>query len=152
MALDSVERRGLPVGEHQRLGVRVVAVGPELGDHTIARVGHALRAQLVGDVIGRHPQVFSGVVGPQVGAMAQHRSVLHQSAGLVQLLALGDVVAGEQDLARFADHPVRQRHRCRVRAVGQDAHHQKAEDHHQGDALDPALTHQGCMRCLIGTL
>ena len=96
MALDVVECRGLPVGQHQRLGVWVVAVGAELGDHPIPRVGHTLRTQLIGDVVGCHPQVFGGVIGPQVGAVAQHRPVLHQPAGLVQLLALGDVIAGEQ--------------------------------------------------------
>jgi len=96
MALDAVEFGGLPVGEYQRLGVGVVAVGPELGDHPISRVGHTLSPQLITNIVGCHPQVFGGVVGPQVGAVAQHRPVLHQPAGLVQLLAPGDVVAGEQ--------------------------------------------------------
>ena len=143
VALDVFERRGLPVGEHERLGRGVVPVGPELGDDPIALLGHALCPQLISNVVGGHPQVFRGVIGPQVGAVAEHRPVLHQPAGLIQLLTAGDVGAGEEGLAGFVDHPLRHRHRRRIGPVGQNAHHQKAEDHHQGDALKPAPADQG---------
>ena len=71
--------------------------------------------------------------------MTQHRPVLHQTAGLIELLAAGDVVLVNSTGAGLADHFVGHRHRRGVGAVGQDAHHQETENQHQGDGLDPAL-------------
>jgi hypothetical protein len=108
--LDVVERPCLPVGENESLGVRVIAVGAELQDHPVPRIVHTLRAPLVGNVVGGHAQVLRGVVGAQVGAVTQHRPVLHQAAGLVDLLAPDYVVLSEEHLTGFAEHLVGQGH------------------------------------------
>ncbi len=135
----AMEGGGLRLGEHQGVGGLVEAVGPELADHPVVHLRDAGLLELRGDVLGGPPQVVGGVVGSEVGAVAVHRSVLHQPAGLEQFLAAGDVLAGEQHRAGLVDHLLGHRHRGRVGAVGQDPHDEEPEDHHQGHTLHPGL-------------
>ena len=143
VAGDAVEGGGLLVGEGQGLGGGVVAVGSEVVDHSRVRVADALRPELLLDVIGRTAQIVGGVVGAQVGPVPDHGSVFVQAACLVQLLAAGDVGAGEQHPARGGDHLVGHRHGRCICAVRQDAHHEEAEDEHQGHGLYPPFTDHG---------
>lgn len=110
MLLEMVEGGRLLIGEHQRLGVGVVAVGAKLGHHPFLRVSSPLCPPLRGHIVGRHAQIFRGVVGTEVSAMPQHRPVLHQAARLIELLAAGDLGAAEQHLARLTNNVGRQRH------------------------------------------
>ena len=82
MLPDVLERLGLPVGEHDGLGVGVVAVATELGDDAVSRVGDALGPELAGHVVGGHAQVLGGEVRSEVGAVAEHRPVLLQPSRL----------------------------------------------------------------------
>jgi len=139
MTGEVLERGGLFGGEDQRPGCLVEPVGAHHLDQRGGRVVHPGRAQLVGDVFGGQPQVFGGVVGAQVAAMAQDRAVLLQTATQEDLLAVGDVFAGEQHSAVGGDDLLRLGHAVAVGAVGQDAHHQEPEDEDQRDCLHPAL-------------
>ena len=143
VAGDAVECGGLLVGEDQSLGGGVVAVGAEVPDDGGLRIAEALRLELFADVVGGAAQIVGGVVGAQIGPMPDHRSVFVQTPRLKELLAAGDVGAGEQHLARLGDHFVGHRHGRRIGAVDEDAHHEKAEDEHQGHALDPAFADHG---------
>ena len=69
----------------------------------------------------RAAQVVGRVVGPEVGAVAERRAVLHQPVVQEHLLALGDVAAGVHAPPARVDAPVGHRRLRHVRAVGQQA-------------------------------
>ncbi len=128
--------------EDQRLGRLVVAVGAQFGDHAIVDLRHTGGGEFVCHPVGRSAQIVGGVVGAEIPAVAVDRAVLHEPAGLEQLLTAGDVGPAEHRLTGLVDDPLRQRHRRRVGAVGQKAHHEEPEDQHQGDALHPPLAYR----------
>src|SRR5688572_27268004 len=57
MTLNILERSGLAVGDHQRPGRVVVAVGPKFLDYPGPRLGDPLGPELGRDVIGGHSEV-----------------------------------------------------------------------------------------------
>ncbi len=79
VTLDVLERGGLVIGENQGARGFVVAVGPELRDHRLLRFDNPFGPQLLGDVVGCHPQVVGVVVGTEVGTLSEDRAVLLKS-------------------------------------------------------------------------
>lgn len=71
--------------------------------------------------------------------MTHDRAVLLKPAPEEDLLAGGDLLLGEDDLAVGAHDLRRQRHRVRVGAIRKDSHDQEPEDQDEGDALHPSL-------------
>ena len=115
VALELRERRGLRSGVGEGVGLLVVAIGLEVGDRLLAGpVGPAL-AVLALDRFGGAVEVVGRVVGPEVGAVAEDRAVLHQPVVEEDLLAAADVLAGEERLALGVDHSLgdRRGRRCR---------------------------------------
>ena len=145
VALQLLEGADLLVGEDERAGVLVEAVGALHLRGGLARVLDALLLQLLADVLGAQAQVLGGVVGAQVGAVPEDGAVLLDPAGQEDVLPAGDVLPGVDDLAVLADDLLRQRHRMGVGAIREHPHHEEAEDQHQCDALDPPLG-QGDLR------
>ena len=137
--LQLLEGADLLVGEHQGAGGLVVPVGAL---HLGGGGGwflHALRFELLMDVLGAQPQVLGGVVRAQVRTVPDDRAVLLDAPCQEDVLAAGDLLLGVDHLAVLADHLLRQGHGIGVGAVGEDAHHEEPEHQHECDALHPAL-------------
>ena len=89
VALELLERARLRVRVGECVGVRVVAVRLEVGDRLLARAVRAGAAVVVLDRERGAVQVVGRVVGPEVGAVAEDRAVLHQPVVEEDLLARG---------------------------------------------------------------
>ena len=138
--LIGVEGLCLIVGKSKRLGRLVVPVGAEFLDHRCARISNAGVAKLGLDEVGCAAQVVGGVVRSQVRAATDDRAVLHEAARQEELLTRCDVFAGKEHVAVASDHFVGDGHRSGIGAEGQQPHNEEAEDHHDRDALHPALS------------
>ena len=95
---------GLTSGPGDGLGVLVVLVllAPFVLDE-FAGVLLALFAVLLDGGIGGQAQVFCSVVGAEVGAVAEHGSVLLQAASLEQLLTVQNLFVGCDGFAVVTD-------------------------------------------------
>ena len=133
---------GLRASELEDAGVLVVAVRPERLDCLPAgRVG-ARAAIAAADEVGGAPQVVGRVVGAQVGAVAEDRSVLHETVVEEHLLAALDVPLGVDRLARWVDHPIRDRRLGLVGAIGQQTEHEEPREDDEHGRLQPAPRYQ----------
>ena len=133
---------GLRRRQLERLRALVIAVGPEVVDRLLDRAVRARPAVAAPDEVGRPAQVVRRVVGPQVGAVAEDRAVLHQAVVEEDLLPALDVPLGVDDGALWIDHALRDR---RLRLVGpqrQEAEPEEAEQHDERHGLDPAFRYE----------
>jgi hypothetical protein len=82
-------------------------------------------------------QVLGGEIGPQVRAVTEDRTVLHQAELLKNMLAGHHVVAGKQQVTVFGRHPCWDRGMIRVDPVGKITHFNKSADKRQYADLQP---------------
>jgi hypothetical protein len=85
-------------------------------------------AEGLADALRGTAEVVRGVVGAEVGAVPEDRSILHDPVLEKHLLALAHVLVGEEDLAALVDHPRRNRRLRLVRAVGKKAENEEAKE------------------------
>ena len=138
------------LGEGTRLGpgVRracppgVVAVRLEVGDRLLARAVGARAAVLAFNRERRPMKVVGGVVGAQVGAVAEDRPVLHQAVVEKDALPVADVVAGEDRLPGGVDDAIGDRRVGAVGAVCQQAEDEEPEQEDDDRRLNPDLGDQ----------
>src|SRR5918995_134546 len=90
----------------------------------------------------RAAQVVRGEVRAQVCAMAKDRTVLHEAVPEEYPLTGLDVLAREDELALRVHDPLRDRGLPGVRPVGEKPEHEKAEEDHQHNSLNPASRNQ----------
>ena len=133
---------GLGLGELEHARPLVVAVGAEVLDGALASAIGALAAVAPLNVVRGPAQVVRGVVGAQVGAVAEHRAVLHEAVVEEDLLAALDVALGVNQLAGGIDDPFGNRRLGLIGAVGQQPQHEEPEQHDQDNGLHPPLRHE----------
>ena len=136
------EGSGLGGAERQRLRGRVVAVRAHVLDRPARRGGGRCAAVGVANQIGRPAQVVRGEVGPEVRAVAEDRAELHQPVVEEHLLALADVVPGEEDGAALVDDARRHRRVRHVRPVGEQSEDEEPAEDDEDHRLDPDLRDQ----------
>ena len=90
---------GLGLGELENARPLVIAIGAKVLDRAPSRAIGALAAVAARDVVRGPAQVVGGVVGAQVGAMAEYRPVLHEAVVEEDLLPALDVALGVDQLA-----------------------------------------------------
>ena len=142
VALELRECLGLRLGVGERVGLLVVAVRLEVGDRLLARPIGSGAAVLALDGFRRAVEVVGGAVGPEVGAVAEDRAVLHQPVVEEDLLAPADVLAGEERLPLGVDDPVGDRGVGAVGPVGEQPEDEEADQEDDDRGLDPALRDQ----------
>ena len=133
---------GLGLGELEHARPLVVTVGAEVLDRTPAGAIGALAAVAALNVIRGPAQIVRGVVGAQVGAVAEHRPVLHEAVVEEDLLAALDLALGVNQLTGGIDHPLGNRRLGLVSAVGQQPKYEEPEQHDQDNGLHPPLRHE----------
>jgi len=134
---DVLERRDLLIGEDDLAGRRVVTVGAQQLRRGGLGILHALLLQGRQDVLAAQAQVLRRVVRPEVGAVPDDRAVLLQTSSQEDLLPLGDLLLGEDDLAGTAHRLLGKGHGVRVGAEREDSHDEEPEYQHECDALHP---------------
>jgi hypothetical protein len=72
----------------------------------------------------------------------EHRAVLHEPVVEKHLLAALDVTGGVEDRAVGVHDPLGDRRLRLIRAVGEQAQDEEAEQHDQDHGLDPSLGHE----------
>ncbi len=142
MALELRERLGLRSGVGEGVGLLVVAIRLEVSDRLLAGPVGAALAVLALDRFRGAVEVVGRVVGPEVGAVAEDRAVLHQPVVEEDLLAAADVLAGEERLALGVDHALGDRRVGAVGPVGEQAEDEEAEQEDDDRGLDPGLRDQ----------
>ena len=80
--------------------------------------------------------------------MTQNGAVLLQTAALIELLAMLNLLSSCDNFTVIADDLIGERHRERVGAHRQDGHDGKAQEHHKRYSLYPAFSSIGtdCIR------
>jgi hypothetical protein len=136
------EGGGLGLAERERVRLLVVAVGAQVFDRQLHGRVRLCSTEGLADALRGTTQVVGGVVGAEVGAVPEDRSVLHDPVLEKDPLALAHVPAREEDLAAVVDDPRRNRRLRLVGAVGKEAEDEEADEDDQGDSLDPALRDQ----------
>ncbi len=132
-----VEGPRLDVGHRDRVRLGVVPVGLEVRDDLLACGVRRAAAVLAGGDLGRTMQVVGGEVGPEVGAVAEDRPVLHQALAQEQRLTVPDVVAGVDDPAVRGTDLSGDRRVGGVRPVAEEAEHSHAEQQDEHGDLHP---------------
>ena len=132
-----VERSRLHIGVGERVGVRVVPVGLEVGYHLVARGSGGVTAVLPGGDLRRAVQVVGGEVRPEVGAVAEDRAVLHQALAQEQLLPGDHVRTGVNDLSGGRQDPPSDRRVRRVSAIPEKTQDRQTTQQDQSRDLHP---------------
>ena len=135
-------RLGLSGGQGQRAGALVVAIRAEVLDGPPRRRVRPAAAVGARDEVRGAAQVVRRVVRAEVGAVPEHRAVLHEAVVQEDLLTLAHVPCGVEHPATGIDDAVGRRRLGLVGAVGQEAQHEEAEQDHQRRRLHPALRDQ----------
>ena len=134
--------RRLGGGQLELAARLVVAIGPEVRDRAPRRGVGALPAVAAPHLLRGAPQVVGGVVGTEIGAVAEHRAVLHEPVVEEDLLAALDVALGVEDLALGVDHALGNRRLGLIGAVREQAKDEEADQHDEDDGLHPGLRNE----------
>ncbi len=142
VSLELGEGVGLRPGVLERVRLGVVAVRLEVGDRLLACPVGARAAVLALDRERRPMEVVGGVVGAEVGAVAEDRAVLHQAVVEEDPLPVADLVAGEHRLPGRVDDAIGDRRVGAVGPVRQQAEDEEPEQEDDDRGLNPDLRDQ----------
>jgi hypothetical protein len=127
---DFLEGHDLLGSELKSLGLFIEAVCPPHLDIGFGGIHGAGLTQLPLRGLCGLAKIFGREVGSEIAAMAQDGAILHQAPCLEELLSSGDVIGGEEHLPTGVNDLLWLRHGRGIGAIGQDAHHEEAEQHH----------------------
>lgn len=88
------------------------------------------------------PQIISRIVRAQIGAMPEHRTVLHQAVAQKHALPGEHVVTRIQQTAVVAQCLGWNGRLRLIGSVGEQAEHEKTEQEYDDGRLHPPLVHQ----------
>ncbi len=130
---------GLLGGERERAGALVVAIGAEGLDRLTRGPVGGRTAEAALDEVGGSPQVVGGVVGAEVGAVAEDRAVLHEAVPEKDLLPALDVPGRVDQRPLRIDDTLGDRRLGLIGPVGEQAEDEEAEEDDEQDRLNPTL-------------